>query len=900
MPGKTALETTGESLARLAAPDDNCAIAVQSLQAGATVNLGSASVRLIQAVLEGHRFATKPIGAGEALLSWGMPFGYALEPINRGQWVVNQAMLEELGVRGLDTPLPDRPNFRDRDLEPARFDPTAWRPPTSVQPSTRRDTFRGYPRPGGRGVGTRNTLVVLGTSSLSGGIASRLAESLTEAVQETPGVSSVAAVAHTEGASQERPNNLELALRSLAGFVVHPNVAAVLAIDYGPEWLNNRALLRFIEEHDYPLEAVPHHFMSVSGNLEATMRRARRIVLDWLPKVAATPTSQPLSCLKLALQCGGSDAFSGISANPLVAWVAREVILQDGSANLAETDELIGAETYLLNCVRDPAMAEKFLATIARFQTWSDWHGQTAEGNPSGGNRFRGLYNITLKSLGAAVKCHPETALDSVIDYAERMQEPGCYFMDSPGNDLESVAGQVASGANLIFFTTGNGSITNFPFVPTVKVMTTTRRYQLLSREMDFNAGAYLDGTPLEKLGPRLLRKALAVASGQLSCGERAGHSQVSIWRDWRQTDATNLVRLQTPNPPSGHPLQLPRPRNRPQWAQAQSARFPPPRIGCQIGLILPTSLCSGQVAQLAAERLNRARLGFDQGIKGFVALVHTEGCGSSGDAAQRLYERTMIGYLAHPMVKLALLLEHGCEKTHNAYMKTRLERAGLDPCLFGYASVQLDGGLEKVMAQIGNWFQERLQASPFPKSDLKTQLRVGLMFGKSISRLEADVLAELSRELVEAGGTVVVPHRSLDNDSGFVRRLCGRFPKHPSLSYGQTIDRAGFHLMEAPTQQPIELLTGLGATGVHLLVVGCRGLALPAHPLVPTLQYSASPQGGDEADLDLILPSTRREAYRRLRGLISAWARNRYTPRYVASGHTGFQLSRGLLGVSA
>ena len=899
MPGKTGLEPARESLARLAGPDDNCAIAVQPLQAGTVVNLGSSPLLLAQSVLEGHRFATRPIETGEALLSWGMPFGHALEPIERGQWVVNQAMLEELAVRGLDTPLPDHPNFRDRDLEPALFDKTAWRPPGFLQPSTRRDIFQGYPRPGGRGVGTRNTLVVLGTNSLSGGIASRVAESVRQAVQQASDVSSVVAVAHTEGASHERPNNLELALRTLAGFMVHPNVAAVLAMDYGPEWLNNQALLRFIEDHNYPLEAVPHRFMSVSGNVEATMRRGRRTLLDWLPNVGATPTRQPLSRLKLALQCGGSDAFSGISANPLVAWVAREVILQSGSANLAETDELIGAETYLLDRVRDPATAEKFLATVARFQTWADWHGQSAEGNPSGGNRFRGLYNITLKSLGAAVKRHPETALDSVIDYAERMQEPGYYFMDSPGNDLESVAGQVASGANLIFFTTGNGSITNFPFVPTLKVMTTSRRYQLLSQEMDFNAGAYLDGTPLDELGLQLLKKALAVASGKLSCGEQAGHSQVSIWRDWRQTDGTNLVRLETLKPPSGSPLQLIPQRNRPQWARAQSGRFRPTPVKCQTGLILPTSLCSGQVAKLAAERLNRVRLGFDRGIKRFVALVHTEGCGSSGDAAQQLYERTMMGYLTHPLVKLALLLEHGCEKTHNSYMKTRLKRAGLDPCLFGYASVQLDGGLEKVMAQVGDWFQEKLQASAHPKSDLRHQLRMGLMSSNSVSPLEADVLAQLSREVVEAGGTVVVPQGTLVNDSGFARRLWGRIPERPSLSYGQIVDQAGFHLMEAPTEQPIESLTGLGATGVHLLVVGCQGPALPAHPLVPTLQYSALPKTGNDTDLDLILPSTRREAYRRLQELILASAGNRYTPRYVARGHTGFQLSRGLLGVS-
>ncbi len=127
--------------------------------------------------------------------------------------------------------------------------------------------------------------------------------------------------------------------------------------------------------------------------------------------------------------------------------------------------------------------------------------GASADGNPSGGNKFRGLYNIYLKSLGASTKRHPDVRLDAVIDYSERMDEPGYYFMDSPGNDLESIAGQIAAGCNMLFFVTGNGSITNFPYVPTIKIITTTERNNLLSNEMDVNAGAYLDDTPMDVLG---------------------------------------------------------------------------------------------------------------------------------------------------------------------------------------------------------------------------------------------------------------------------------------------------------------------------------------------------------------------------------------------------------------
>ena len=154
----------------------------------------------------------------------------------------------------------------------------------------------------------------------------------------------------------------------------------------------------------------------------------------------------------------------------------------------------MGAEHYVLQNVKDLDTASTFLDTIARFKERASWHGHSAEGNPSGGNNFRGLYNIAIKSIGAAMKRHPDVRLDHVIDYSQSMADPGYYFMDSPGNDLESIAGQVASGANMIFFVTGNGSITNFPFVPTIKIVTTSERYSLLEKDMDVNAGAYLDG----------------------------------------------------------------------------------------------------------------------------------------------------------------------------------------------------------------------------------------------------------------------------------------------------------------------------------------------------------------------------------------------------------------------
>src|SRR5205814_1086969 len=290
-----------------------------------------------------------------------------------------------------------------------------------------------------------------------------------------PNIDGVVPLAHTEGGGEGRPNNLEFILRTLAGFMVHPNIGAVLAVDLGVEYVNNARLREFMLENGYALDAVRHEFWTMRGNFLSALDHGEKIVRSWLDQVNAFRRSpQPLEHLRIGLQCGGSDAFSGVSGNPLVGCVTKELVRHGGSANLAETDELIGAEPYILANVKNLPTARAFLSTIARFQERAGWHGATGEGNPSGGNNFRGLYNIAVKSIGAARKKDPNVCVDYVIEYAQPMRAPGFYFMDSPGNDLESIAGQVGAGCNLILFTTGNGSITNFPFVPTIKLMTNT------------------------------------------------------------------------------------------------------------------------------------------------------------------------------------------------------------------------------------------------------------------------------------------------------------------------------------------------------------------------------------------------------------------------------------------
>ena len=603
-----------DEIARLASAGDNVAIATRRLEAGLTIEHDRAQFTLDTTILVGHRFAIRPIAAGEPLLSWGLPFGTATRPIAPGEYVCNAGMIEALNGRSLDFTVLQQPNFQDRIIA-HQVDEANFRPGQQVERYREERTFQGFRRDGGRGVGTCNIIVILGTTSSTAGFAGRLAQALQPEAQALPEFDGIVAIAHTEGSGYERLNNRQLVLRSLAGLVVHPNVGAVLAVD-APETsppadraISNAELETYLRANGYPLDNVPHRFFTLSGDWQADLAQGAAVVNRWLPQIAALPrTPESLAHLNIALQCGGSDAFSGVSGNPLASAIAKQIIGYGGRANLAETDELIGAEAYMLQNTRDLATARAFLDFVAQFKERLAWHGQTAEGNPSGGNKYRGLYNIALKSIGAAMKRHPDVRLDWVVDYAERMSKtpPGLYFMNTPGNDLESIAGQVAGGSNLIIFVTGNGSITNFPFVPTIKVMTTTPRFELLSQEMDVNAGAYLDGKTMAQLRDESLGLLVEIASGRRSKGELAGHSQISIWRNWQQQDLSQLQTILARPQPDGQPLAI-------ETMPAKQEIDLPGPAAARVGLVLPTSLCSGQIAAMAAQRLNLRRGGVER-----------------------------------------------------------------------------------------------------------------------------------------------------------------------------------------------------------------------------------------------------------------------------------------------
>ena len=890
-----------EGAARLPAPGDNVAIATRRLDAGAVIATGGAPITLAHTVMEGHRFVLEPIPRGAPLTSWGLAFGLAMRDLAPGEYVCNASILEVLAGRNIDFELPGAPAFRDH-VERYVLDEASFRAGEQVTPASNPATFLGYPRGGGRGVGTRNFIVVLATTVKAAGFAAALAARFESGVAGIESIDGVVAITHTEGDGAAAPHNLDHVLRALSGFIVHSNVAAALVCDYGDGAYTNDDLERFMRERGAPLDATPHAFLRIETDVDRALDDGCAILARWVADAStARREPAPLAHLKVALQCGGSDAFSGVSGNALAGWVAKAILRNGGSANLAETDELIGAEPYVLSNVRDLDTARRFLDKIEAFKVYASRHGASAEGNPSGGNKYRGLYNIALKSIGAARKRDPEVRLDYVIDYGAPMDAPGYYFMDSPGNDLESIAGQVASGANLVFFITGNGSITNFPFVPTLKFVTTTGRFEMLADEMDVNAGRYNDGEPMDAVGAQTFDLALRVASGEPSKGELAGHAQVQLWRDWPRADGPRGASARETPAPDGAPLAI-----RPCPALELHLRAFPTGQGHtidQVGLVMPTSLCSGQPARLIAERLDARAM--HTGVTRYVSLVHTEGCGSAN--AEQIYLQTLLGHLRHRFVKRAVLLEHGCEKTHNDAVRHFLDAHGEGTQRYGFASVQLDGGLAGVSAKVIDWFEKNLAGDTLPEREAvgADALRLGVVTSGEVAQSTARVLCRLIGGVVAAGGTVVTPdHGALVKTASWRNELLASPGEHrATLAYGTPAGQAGLHVVEMPTRSAIEALTGLGGTGVEVVLAHIGDSPLPAHPLIALVQASGAAGVRERyaRDLDVEFDASAGidAAVEALAFRIVMTASGDYTPTATRRGITAFQLSRGPLGVS-
>jgi altronate dehydratase len=420
---------------------------------------------------------------------------------------------------------------------------------------------------------------------------------------------------------------------------------------------------------------------------------------------------------------------------------------------------------------------------------------------------------------------------------------------------------------------------------------------------MDVNAGAYLDGAPMDELGVQTFDLTCRVASGQRSVGENAGHTQAQIWRNWPQTDTSNLDKLlHTPQPVGANiPIQddviVPA-------IQLKLLRTNGGHASDQIGLILPTSLCASQVAGMAAFRLNKKGIGRSHKLSRFVALAHTEGCGNNAGPSEEMHTRTLLGYVAHPLVKHCLLMEHGCEKTHNDHYRHAAQEQGLDLQALGWASIQLDGGIDKVMDKVEAWFSQVLSNDDLPVEEIVglEALRLGLLSAGPVPAHFAAEIARLTKMVVKAGGAVVMPENTSLLSTPSYRDSVLRQPTVlPTLGYGEPMHMSGFHVMETPTEHWVETLTGLAATGVEIILAHIGEQPMQGHPLVPVVQVTSNPlvPAAFVADLDLVLAGEADSWNNQILSLLVSTLQREYTPRLYQQGNIDFQLTRGFLGVT-
>ncbi|MDB5854867.1 MAG: galactarate dehydratase [Herminiimonas sp.] len=486
-------------------PNDDVAIARAQLMSGTHLDDGLAVIGLIPA---GHKIALRDIDEGQPVRRYNQIIGFASKPIAKGQHVhlQNLAMgsFERDYAFGVDA----------RVTEPVAV------------PAT----FDGIVRADGR-IATRNYIGVLTSVNCSATAARAIADyfrrdTRPEALADYPNVDGVVALTHSAGcALDSEGEGMQVLRRTLAGYSRHPNFAGLLIVGLGCETNQINAMMASegVKESD---RLFAYTIQDVGGTTKAVEQGVARIKA-MLPKANAVEREKvSASHITVGLQCGGSDGYSGITANPALGAAVDLLVRHGGTAILSETPEIYGAEHLLTRRAVSPAVGEKLLARIRWWEDYCARNQGDMNNNPSAGNKAGGLTTILEKSLGAVAK-GGTTALLDVFEYAEPVTSHGFVYMDTPGYDPVSATGQVAGGANLICFTTGRGSAYGCAPSPSLKLATNTTLWRRQEEDMDINCGSIVDGdSTIQEMGERIFRLMLETASGRKTKSETHGYGQ--------------------------------------------------------------------------------------------------------------------------------------------------------------------------------------------------------------------------------------------------------------------------------------------------------------------------------------------------------------------------------------
>ncbi len=490
---------------------DNCIVALRSLAKGEEIQGEGFRLIVDEPISAGHKMAISLIAAGTDVLKYGWPIGVATQAIEAGRHIHDHNLRCEHAMDYSDL----------ASIRPVAISPLEGK------------TFMGYRRPNGK-VGTRNYIAIISTVNCSASVSRYIANHFTEDVlAEFPNVDGVVAFKHDSGCGLAYEGIKHRTLsRVLGGIAKHPNIAAYVLVGLGCE---QNTLGHLMKEQQLVQLQIPGRSnmtpgsspvlsMQDEGGTSATVAKGIELVKELLPVVNSFErTEVPASELVLATKCGGSDGYSGITANPALGVASDLVVAAGGTSILSETTELYGAEQLFTKQAVSQEVARKLLEKMEWWIDYTTYYKEEFDNNPSVGNKAGGLTTIIEKSLGAATK-GGSTPLQEVYEYGEIVDTKGLVIMDAPGFDPVCVTGMVASGANVVVFTTGRGSCFGCKPVPSIKVATNSALFQRMPEDMDLNMGTILEGESMIDAGTRLFNEILETASGKKTKSELLGY----------------------------------------------------------------------------------------------------------------------------------------------------------------------------------------------------------------------------------------------------------------------------------------------------------------------------------------------------------------------------------------
>ena len=484
-------------------PADSVVVCLRPMKKGEAVTADGKEVVLLQDVPAGHKVLLEDKKEGEDIIKYGYPIGHARQDLKAGEWV---------NENNLKTNLSGTLEYEYHPVNEKLTIPVENR------------TFKGYVRKNGD-VGVRNEIWIVPTVGCVNGIAEQLAKEL-ETETRLDGIDAVHAWHHNYGCSQLSEDH-EATRKVLRDIVLHPNAGAVLVLSLGCE--NNQPDDFMAMLGDYDKDRIK---LVVTQKVEGDESEYCMNILREMYKLCREDkrVDVPVNKLRVGLKCGGSDGFSGITANPLAGELSDWLVAQGGTSILTEVPEMFGAETILMNRCETPELFEQTVSLINNFKNYFLSHGEPVGENPSPGNKAGGISTLEDKALGCTQKCG-RAPVSGVLEYGDRLQVSGLNLLSAPGNDLVASTALASAGCHLVLFTTGRGTPFG-TFVPTMKISTNSDLYNRKKNWIDFNAGQLVDGKDMLTLRNEFIDKVLAVASGEKARNEINGYREISIFKN--------------------------------------------------------------------------------------------------------------------------------------------------------------------------------------------------------------------------------------------------------------------------------------------------------------------------------------------------------------------------------